>query len=414
MSRCGCHHGGVPDSHPLAAHKRSLALAGGIAGATMAAASASWFGAGAYLARMLLTPERSRPDNVIVTDIDEDAGTLTLEANIETTVPGRYGLWFSGGTGHLRLGEIVDHDSAAGTVTRPIEVVDFGTPVTGPARWDGYYYATDPDAVFDVTCTNVHVDSEVGPLPAWYIPANDPARPGTPPPAASRWAVLVHGRGATRHETLRAVPVLHDQGFDVLISEYRNGHGAPASPDGLYNLGLSEWRDVESAVQYATTHGATEVVLFGWSMGGAIVLQMLDLSPLSSVVSRVVLDSPVIDWVDVIAHQARLRHVPNPLAVLAQGMIGTRWARHLVGVHEPIDVARTSWQVRSDELHHPILLIHSVADDFVPVGPSQKLAACRPDLVRYEEWQVARHVKEWNTDTVRWERVVAEFVASPW
>lgn len=394
----------MPESHPLVTHRRSLALAGGIAGATMAAASAGWLGAGAYLARLLLTPERSRPDNVLVTAVDEEAGTLTLEANVETVVPGRYGLWVGGGTGHARLGDIVDHDAQAGTVTRPVDAVDIGRLTTGPARWDSYYYATDPDTVFDVTCTDVHVDSEVGPLPAWYVPARQGA-------TAARWAVLVHGRGATRHETLRAVPVLHDLGFHVLISEYRNGHGAPASPDGLYNLGLSEWRDVESAVHYATSHGATEVVLFGWSMGGAVVLQMLDLSPLSSVVSRVVLDSPVIDWVDVIAHHARLRRVPAPLALLAQGMIGTRWARHLVGVHEPLDVARTSWQVRSDELRHPILLIHSVDDEFVPVGPSQKLAACRPDLVRYEEWTTARHVKEWNTDPVRWERVVSEFAA---
>ncbi len=397
----------MPESHPLVTYRRSLALAGGIAGATVAAASAGWLGAGAYLARLLLTPERSRPDNVVVTKVDEENGLITLQADDETVVEGRYGLWVSGGSGHLRLGDIIEHDEVAGTVTRPIDAVDFGTPVTGPGRWDGYYYATDPDTVFDVTCEHVLVESEVGHLPAWYIPG-DPAAG-----AASRWAVLVHGRGATRHETLRAVPVLHDLGFDVLVIEYRNGIGAPASPDGLYNLGLSEWRDVEAAVQYATAHGATEVVLFGWSMGGAVVLQMLDLSPLSSVVSRVVLDSPVIDWVDVIAHHAKLRHVPPPLALLAQGMIGTRWARHLVGVHEPLDVARTSWQVRSDELRHPILLIHSVDDDFVPVGPSQKLAATRPDLVRYEEWSRARHVKEWNTDPVRWEKVVAEFVAPP-
>ena len=43
----------------------------------------------------------------------------------------------------------------------------------------------------------------------------------------------------------------------------------------------------------------------GWSMGGAIVLQLLDRSPLSALVSRVVLDAPVIDWGDVLAHLAR-------------------------------------------------------------------------------------------------------------
>jgi hypothetical protein len=31
--------------------------------------------------------------------------------------------------------------------------------------------------------------------------------------------------------------------------------------------------------------------------------------------------------------------------------------------------------------------------------------------VTFEEWQVARHCKEWNTDPERWERVVGTFVS---
>jgi hypothetical protein len=58
------------------------------------------------------------------------------------------------------------------------------------------------------------------------------------------------------------------------------------------------------------------------------------------------------------------------------------------------------------------LLIHSVDDEFVPVGPSQELAAARPDLVTMEHWDTARHTKEWNVDPERWERSVAEFVSS--
>ena len=147
-------------------------------------------------------------------------------------------------------------------------------------------------------------------------------------------------------------------------------------------------------------------------MGGAIVLQTLDLSSLASYVSCAVLDSPVIDWVDVIHHHARLRHIPKSLAVLSQGLIGAKWARRFVGVHEPLDVARTNWQDRCGELRHAILLMHSADDDFVPVGPSRELARRRPDLVRYEEWAVGRHVQEWNVDQARWERIVSEFLTS--
>ena len=47
------------------------------------------------------------------------------------------------------------------------------------------------------------------------------------------------------------------------------------------------------------------------------------------------------------------------------------------------------------------------------MGPSQALAAARPDLVTMEHWDTARHTKEWNVDPERWERSVAEFVSGP-
>jgi alpha-beta hydrolase superfamily lysophospholipase len=203
---------------------------------------------------------------------------------------------------------------------------------------------------------------------------------------------------------------VHEVGFSSLIPLYRSDVGAPPSPDGRYNLGLSEWKDLEAAMLHAIESGAQEIVLFGWSMGGAIVLQALDLSWLSDRVTGVVLDAPVIDWADVLRHQAAAHQVPGPVELLSRRLIGRRAARRLVGVHDPIDVARTDWVSRADELSHPMLLIHSEDDEFVPVGPSAALAARRPDLVRYEPWQVARHTKEWNVDPGRWDRLVREFL----
>ena len=230
--------------------------------------------------------------------------------------------------------------------------------------------------------------------------------------AGRDWAVLVHGRGARKEETLRAVPLLRDAGWTSLVVAYRNDRDAPKGPDGRYNLGLSEWRDVEAALRYAVSHGARRVVLFGWSMGGAIVLQLLSRSALADHVVGVVLDSPVVDWGDVLTHQARTHNLPAPLVGLAQSLMASRGSKRLVGVAEPVDVALTNWVARADELRHPMLLIASDGDDFVPIGPAAELAARRPDLVSLERWQMARHCKEWNTDPHRWERVVREFVAA--
>jgi hypothetical protein len=147
-------------------------------------------------------------------------------------------------------------------------------------------------------------------------------------------------------------------------------------------------------------------------MGGAIILQTLDRSWLSDRVSAVVLDAPVIDWADVLRHHGSINRIPGPVGGLSRSLIGRRWARRLVGVHEPIDVALTNWEHRADELKHRTLLIHSLDDEFVPAGPSASLAAKRPDLVRFEPWREARHTKEWNVDPERWDAVVRAFLAA--
>ena len=380
-----------------------MATAGAAVGATSAVASAAGsVAAAAYFARRVLTPDRQRPDDVVVRATS--GRTITLTADPETVVPGCYGLWIDEGFGHVRLGEVVRLDPRAGTVEREIVAVDRGHVSPGPARWNPYFHGGAPDATIGANTEHVTYAGELGPMPAWVV------RPdGRADGVARRWAVLVHGRGARREETIRAMPPLLAQGWTCLAPTYRNDEGVPAGPDGRYALGLSEWRDVEAAIAYAVDHGADEVLLVGWSMGAAIVLQLLDRSPLSTLVSRVVLDGPVIDWGDVLAHHARAHRLPRHVGSLARAMMRQRWGHRLVGVHEGVDLAKTDWVSRAAELHHRILLIHSADDEFVPVGPSRELARARPDLVTYEEWNVARHCKEWNTDPQRWERLVEEF-----
>jgi uncharacterized protein len=368
--------------------------------AAAALGAAGTVGAATYFARKVVTPDRLKPDDTQILAVDDD--TVTLELTLESGQPGRYGLWFDDGRGHARLGDILQVDREAGLVRRVLEGVDTGELGAGTGRWDQYYFAGNPQDVLGLSSRDVEFDSQIGMLPAWEVPAPDPA--------TGRWAILIHGRGAPREECLRAVPVLHDLGFTALIPMYRNDIGAPASSDGRYSLGLSEWRDCEAAILYAVEAGAREIVLFGWSMGGAIILQTLDRSWLSDRVRAVVLDAPVIDWADVLRHHGVLHRIPGPVGSLSRSLIGRRWARRLVGVHEPIDVALTNWENRASELKHPILLIHSLDDEFVPAGPSVSLAAKRPDLVRYEPWQQARHTKEWNVDPERWDAVVRDFL----
>lgn len=379
--------------------RRAVRAVAAVGATTTLASAAGSLAAAAYFARRVLTPERDRPDDVEILDVRGDR--VLLSATPETVVPGRYGLWLADGHGHARLGDLTGADVAEGTVEREVVAVDAGDLRVGGARFDGYYFAGTPDTALGLRTEHVEVDGELGRMPAWVVPASGGR--------GSRWAVLVHGRGARREEALRALPALHAGGWTSLVPTYRNDEDVPAGPDGRYNLGLSEWRDIEAAVEYAVSSGADEVLVVGWSMGGAIALQFLDRSPVADLVSKVILDGPVIDWGDVLDHHARLHRLPKGVGSLSRSMMGRRWGKRLVGVHESVDVAQTDWVRRADELRHPILLIHSADDEFVPVGPSRQLALHRPDLVTYEEWRVARHCKEWNTDPQRWERLVTHF-----
>ena len=398
LSRISTPRGATPPPPRLA---RRAAAVSGIAGGALAATTlVSSVGAAAYFARRVLTPERQRPADTHILETTDQ--TVTLGATPDTVVPGRYGLWLDDERGHVRLGDVLDLDEDAGRVRREVLGVDFGNLAPGFGRWNQYYFASPPDRSLGLRTEYVDVDTELGPMPAWVVPAEG---------ESDRWAVLVHGRGARRHECLRAIRPLHDEGVNVLVPSYRNDLGAPSGPDGRYNLGLSEWRDVEDAGLYAVQRGARELVLVGWSMGGAIVLQVLARSWLADLVPAVVLDAPVVDWNDVLIHHASLNGVPAPIGGLGRVLMGRRAARRLVGVHDPVDVAQTDWVARAAELRHPVLLIHSVDDEFVPVGPSRELARARPDLVTMEHWDTARHTKEWNLDPQRWDRSVAEFVS---
>ncbi len=388
----------MPPNRQVPRNGLVAAAAAGLATAALSAAGT--VGAATYFARKVLTPDRLKPDDTQILAVEADS--VTLQLSVDTVQPGRYGLWFDDGQGHAKVGAVLEVDEVAGRVRRVLEVVDTGELRTGSGRWNQYYFAGRPQEALGLSSRDVEITTELGILAAWEVPAADEA--------AGRWAILVHGRGAPREECLRAVPVLHDLGFTALIPMYRNDIGAPSSSDGRYSLGLSEWRDLEAALLHAVDAGAQQVVLFGWSMGGAIILQTLDRSWLSDRVTAVVLDAPVIDWADVLRHHGAMHKIPGPIGSLGRSLIGRSWARRLVGVHQPIDVALTNWEHRADELKHPTLLIHSLADEFVPVGPSVSLAAKRPDLVRFEPWQEGRHTKEWNVDPERWDAVVRAFL----
>ena len=374
----------------------ALAAAGAIG--TIAAATAAVVTL--LVARTVVMPPRRRPEDTRILSIDGAGDLVTLSSTADSRLPGEYSLFFAEGSGHARVGDIVAQ--TPDTVIRRLLGVDRGDLARARrGRFSGWFYTGPVELGF--AFEDVAIETELGPAPGWLVPADMPS---------SRWVIGVHGRAVRREETLRAVPVFRAAGYTSLLVSYRNDGDAPASPDGRYGLGDTEWHDVAAAIRFAVDRGATDIVLMGWSMGGATVLQTVTRSDLAGVVRGIVLDSPVIDWVTALRFQGELLGLPSPIRSGVIALLGMKWAGRLTGQHAPIDLKRLDFVRRSADLHVPILLMHSDDDRFIPATASLALAAARPDIVTYERFTVAGHTRLWNFDRDRWNHAIAHWLAT--
>ena len=101
-------------------------------------------------------------------------------------------------------------------------------------------------------------------LKGWWVPGDDP----------SRSVVLVHGLDASKSSqyVLDTAHIYAQAGYGVLIFDLRS-HGE--SEEERTTLGYQEVQDVRGALSWLDEQGfeAGEMILHGWSMGGATVLR---------------------------------------------------------------------------------------------------------------------------------------------
>lgn len=392
---------------------RTKIAVGGVIGALslVGAAAVATAAVSVIVARKVIVPPSRREEDVAIRSVDLDAGLIVLDSTADSRLRGEYSFWFTRETGHARIGEIVE--ATPTTVTRRILGVDQGDLATAKrGRLTGWFYLTPED--LGVPFQEIPIATPLGDAPAWLVPPAGGTGKGSPPAGGepgAKWAIHVHGRAVRRPETLRAVPIFRDAGFTSLVVSYRNDGEAPRSDDFRYALGDREWLDVDAAMRYAVSHGATEIVLVGWSMGGATVLQALTRSSYSETIAGVILESPVVDWIAALDFQVRIRRLPVFVRSFVILLFKHPWGRFFTGLAEPLDIDRLDFVSRAKELDRPMLILHSDDDGFVPSTASRALAVARPDIVSYEAFDTARHTKLWNYDRARWEGAIRDWLA---
>ncbi len=339
-----------------------------------------------HFSSAVLVPDQGYwPEDVTVERLAPDR--IVLSRDEDTERPGVYGLDWP--EGHAIVGAIAASD--ADSVTRRLRS-KWGYLAAGmKVAVDANVYTGDPGQAFGLPFAEVDVPGELGPMPAWSVPGH-----------SDTWAIAVHGINGTPQVGLRAVPALHRAGLPTLLITYREDLGAPPSPDGFHHMGLTEWRDLQAAAHYAVAHGARRLILVGYSMGGAIVAQFMQRSPLASRVAGLVLDAPALNWKRVLEFNATEMGLPGFTALPVEWAISAR----IDADWDSLDALQ-----HPEDFHLPILLFHGEDDKVVPISTSDDFAAELPRWVTYYRAPHAGHVEAWNVGPRLYERRLRAFLA---
>lgn len=356
--------------------------------------AAAWSATGWYFSDIAIKPDHpAAGPSAVVYGTGDGGRTVIMDATPNTLQPGRHGLSWNGGAAMV-----------GGIVARPHGHVERAL-LRGPAPLPGvrvgldWNYPADPRSLIGAPIRTVGVRTELGTAPAWYLPAPR----GSTAAHRSTWVIAVHGQNGSPQTELPAALPLHRLGLPVLAITYRNDAGAPASPDGLYHLGASEWRDVDAAITTARRMGARHVILAGGSMGGAMIFQTLAHSAQARIVSGVIDDAGEIDWARLCDFQSGEYHAPPGSGRLVGTIIEWRTG---------IDLNAMNVLKHPPAYRPPLLVFHGTADEENPVGESRDLAAAAKRLhwpIRYEEFRGAGHTQAWNVDPARYEAAVTAF-----
>ncbi|GAA2285779.1 alpha/beta fold hydrolase [Glycomyces scopariae] len=344
-------------------------------------------GAGWYFSNELLKPDHSAPEYPFAVEAAAD-GTVTLPRDEETEKPGTWGLAWE--DGQALIGDVVDEDEDS--VTRTVDRVISGDLTEGEAvRIDTYAYRGDPTTALGLDFEDVEIETDLGDAPAWLIPAD-----------GATWVIAVHGRNASREETLRSAEVYHALGYPVLAVTYRNDEGAPAAENGLMSLGEYEADDVLDAVDYALANGASDVILHGISMGGSTVATAARKIEDPSVIRGIVFDSPCLDWDSTLDLQADNRNVIAPI---------TWAAKRIVEPRADISLHDLDQRNFADEFAMPVLLFVDTADETVDHRATLDFAGLLGDRATLVE-SASGHTATWNEDPEAYAAGLGSYLSS--
>ncbi len=332
--------------------------------------------------------------------LTDDGRRVRIDLDDYTKAPGDFGVFDPATEKYTRVGEVTLINEDQKYVERRIDALGSAPGRLGPiVDWT-------PDVFFEPSAVGgryeeVDVPTAYGAAPAWLFEAEN----------TDVWVIHIHGSWTDRSIMFRDVHAFSSLGFTSLIPTFRSDLEVSPPQAESSHLGQTEWRDVESAVSYAVTRGASRIILSGWSMGGTIALLTAERSAHRDRIVGVVLVGPVTSWRKTITAGAARAGVPAIGAGLVMCLLQAPSFARMLGLEEPINFDALEWVDVPNRVAVPTLVLHSYTDQEVPWDISSAFQRANPDTVTLVPLPEAHHTQEWNASPLTFTNELTAWVS---
>ena len=295
-------------------------------------------------------------------------------------------------------GSLVTGDRISGSAGLLLDEKTGIYKILGTSGWSGQ--ATQgiytPKSVVDIEYEDIFYQSDIGQFPAYLTSSGDDGV-----------VIFVHGfRGDYSREVfaqLRAKDLM-DMGFRSMIISYRNDRGLPKDPSGIFQYGVSEWKDIDAAIDEARKI-SENVVLWGISGGGGPVSSWIQNTNDISKVSGIIYEAPVISFWESVEVNGAARFPWLPQGLFSYFKIVTE-------LRYGVDFDSMDFRDAVINSDIPVLLFHGDDDEWVPVEMSDLIAESRNKNFTYIRSENVGHVTSWNADPENYVLQMSVFLSS--
>lgn len=313
---------------------------------------------------------------------------VVLPRNPSTEVPGIQSLFWDSRVGHCLVEPIERNDTE---ITFKVLKSFRAEPENGELVWLSGWLGEKPED-FDVQQSS-KVQLENGTFATLVRRSS------------SKWVVHVHGRNATIAETLRNFELFDRAGYNQLFL----AHETDAKPEGLgrrkSKLGTKEWLQVEVAVKKIQELGGQQIVLFGWSLGAMFVGQFLLQSQQTKLISKVIMDSPLIDYQSTLSLQSKLAGYPASFGDYVARMLTNSLLLKLIGF---------GYRKLPDLVHEfnvPVLVLYSETDGYVSMDRIHEMKSLNEQM-ELREFTNGKHCRLYNQNQEFYKNSIEDFINS--